>query len=294
MEIKKVFVQGAGIMGTGIAHLVAQKGLQAVLMDIDEAIVKRSLGNIEKLLNKRVEKGKMTADEVKDLMGKIKPSTDINDAAGADFIIEAVIENVELKQKIFTQLEAIAPKEAILTTNTTACGISEIASALKDPTRLVGMHFFNPAVVMKLVEIMPGVATKQEYVDKVNEFALFLGKEPVVTDKEGIAGVASRVLAGLLNEAVWVLEEGIANAADIDKALKMGSNLPMGPLALIDLIGIDTHLAKTRTLYAKLGDARYRPCYLLEKMVHAGYLGRKSNKGFYDYTVDPPVPTVLK
>ncbi len=294
MEIKKVFVQGAGIMGTGIAHLVAQKGLQAVLMDIDEAIVQRSLGNIEKLLNKRVEKGKMTADDVKDLMGRIKPSTDQKDAADCDFIIEAVIENVELKQKIFAKLEEIAPKDAILATNTTACGISEIASALNDPTRLVGMHFFNPAVVMKLVEIMPGVATNQVYVDKVNEFALFLGKEPVVTAKEGIAGVASRVLAGLLNEAVWVLEEGIANAADIDTALKMGSNLPMGPLALIDMIGIDTHLAKTRTLYAKLGDARYRPCYLLEKMVHAGYLGRKTKKGFYDYTQDPPVPTILK
>ena len=294
MDVKKVFIQGAGIMGTGIAHLVAQYGLEAVLMDIDAAIIKRSLGGVEGLLNKKVDKGKMTADEVKALMGRIKTSTDMNDAAGCDFIIEAVIEDVKLKQKIFAQLEKIAPADAILATNTTACGISEIASALKDPSRLVGMHFFNPAVLMKLVEIMPGVATNPAYVEKVRQFAVFLDKEPVVTAKEGIAGIASRVLAGLLNEAVWVLEEGIGTAADIDKALQMGSNQPMGPLALIDLIGIDTHLAKTRTLYEKLGDLRYRPCYLLEKMVHAGYLGRKTKKGFYDYTQDPPVPTVLK
>jgi 3-hydroxybutyryl-CoA dehydrogenase len=147
---------------------------------------------------------------------------------------------------------------------------------------------------MKLVEIMPGISTDPVVVERTREFAEFLGKEPVVTAKEGIAGIASRVLAALLNEAVWVLDEGIGSVADIDQAMKMGANQPMGPLQLVDLIGIDTHLAKTRTLYEKLGDARYRPCYLLEKMVHAGYLGRKSKKGFYDYTQDPPVPMKLK
>ena len=294
MDIKKGFVLGAGIMGTGIAQLMAQHGITASLVDVDESIARRSFDNIEKGLKARVEKGKITADEVTDILSRIKISADIKAAADADFVIEAVIENVGLKQKIFAQLEEIAPGHAVLATNTTACSISEIASAVKDPSRIVGMHFFNPAVVMKLVEIMPGISTDPAVVEKTRAFAEYLGKEPVVTAKEGIAGIASRVLAALLNEAVWVLDEGVGSVADIDQAMKMGANQPMGPLQLVDLIGIDTHLAKTRTLYEKLGDARYRPCYLLEKMVHAGYLGRKSKKGFYDYTQDPPVPMKLK
>jgi 3-hydroxybutyryl-CoA dehydrogenase len=294
MDIKKGFVLGAGIMGTGIAQLMAQKGIDVVLVDVDESIAKKSFDNIEKGLNGRVEKGKITADEVKDILSRIKVSADIKAAADADFVIEAVVENVGLKQEIFARLEEIAPQHAVLATNTTACSISEIASAVKDPSRVIGMHFFNPAVVMKLVEIMPGISTNPAVVEQTRDFAEFLGKEPVVTAKEGIAGIASRVLAALLNEAVWVLDEGIGTVAEIDQAMKMGANQPMGPLQLIDMIGIDTHLAKTRTLYAKLGDARYRPCYLLEKMVYAGYLGRKSKKGFYDYTQDPPAPMQLK
>jgi len=294
MEVKKCFILGAGIMGTGIAQLMAQKGIEAILVDLDEAIVKRSLTNIEKGLQKRVEKGKMSEEEVKNILELIKISTKMEDAADADFIIEAIVENVEVKQKVFGKLEEIAREDVILATNTTACSISEIASAVSNPSRVVGMHFFNPAVVMKLVEIMPAVATDAAVVDKTRKLAEFLGKEPVVTAKEGIAGIASRVLAALLNEAVWVLDEGIGSVSDIDKAMQMGANQPMGPLTLIDLIGIDTHLAKTRTLYEKFGDPRYRPCYLLEKMVNAGYLGRKTKKGFYDYEQDPPVPMQLK
>jgi 3-hydroxybutyryl-CoA dehydrogenase len=294
MEIKKGFVLGAGIMGGGIAQLMAQNGIQALLVDVDPAITARSVGNIERGLNGRVEKGKITADQAKDILSRIRTANDLQAAADADFVIEAIVEDVAAKQKVFAELERITRPEVVLATNTTACSISEIASAVKNPGRVVGMHFFNPAVVMRLVEIMPGIATDPAVVNQTREFAEFLGKEPVVTAKEGIAGIASRVLAALLNEAVWVLSEGIGGVSDIDKAMKMGANQPMGPLELIDLIGIDTHLAKTRTLYEKLGDARYRPCYLLEKMVHAGLLGRKSKKGFYDYTQDPPVPMQLR
>ncbi len=294
MEVKKGFVLGAGIMGSGIAQLMAQNGIEATLSDVDQSIAERSLQNIEKGLQRRVDKGKMTEDQVKEILGRITPSQGVKDAAQADFVIEAIIEDVKIKQDTFGQLENVVREGVILASNTTACSISEISSKAKDPGRIVGMHFFNPAVVMKLVEIMPGLATRPEVVEQTREFTEFLGKEPVVTAKEGIAGIASRVLAALLNEAVWVLEEGIGTVEDIDKAMKMGSNQPMGPLELIDLIGIDTHLAKTRTLYNKLGDARYRPCYLLEKMVHAGYLGRKSKKGFYDYTGETPVPMRIK
>ncbi|MBS4023964.1 MAG: 3-hydroxybutyryl-CoA dehydrogenase [Dethiobacter sp.] len=291
--MKKGFVLGAGIMGAGIAQVMAQKGIEVILVDVDDSVVTRSIQNLKKGLDARVEKGKMSASEVDGILSRIKASTDIKEAANADFVIEAIVENVGVKQKIFAQLDEMTPANVVLATNTTACSISEIASATKNPSRVIGMHFFNPAVVMKLVEVMPGLATDPQIVSRVTEFVEFLGKEPVVTAKEGIAGIASRVLAALLNEAVWVLEEGIGGVADIDKALKMGANQPMGPLELIDLIGIDVHLAKTRNLYEKLGDPRYRPCYLLEKMSNAGYLGRKVKKGFYDYTQNPPVPMKL-
>jgi len=293
MAIKKGLVLGAGTMGGGIAQLLAQSGIVAVLMDVKEEFAKNAVTKIKKGLMSRVEKGKMTEAEVADILSRIIVATDIEVAADCDLIIEAVLEDVKLKQELFAKLDKIVRKDVILATNTTACSISEIASAVGNPERVIGMHFFNPPVVMKLVEIMPALQTSPETVAKARALAEFLGKEPVVTLKEGIAGIASRVLAALLNEAVWVLEEGLGTAADIDKALKLGANQPMGPLELIDLIGIDIHLAKTETLYSKLGDARYRPCYLLKKMAAAGYLGRKTGKGFYDYSQSPPVPTRL-
>lgn len=293
MDMQKVCVLGAGTMGRGIAQLLAQHGITAVLVDISDDIVNGALKTLEKGMMKRVTKGKMTEAEVAEIMGRIIPSTQLEAAADCDFVIEAVLEDVALKQETFARLEKIVKDGVILASNTTACSLSEIAAAVQDPGRVIGMHFFNPPVIMKLVEIMPALQTSPETLETTRAFAEKLGKEPVVTMKEGVAGIASRVLAALLNEAVWVLDEGIGTAADIDKAMKMGANQPMGPLELIDLIGIDIHLAKTETLYKKLGDARYRPCYLLKKMVAAGYLGRKSGIGFYDYSQDPPVPTKL-
>jgi 3-hydroxybutyryl-CoA dehydrogenase len=293
MDIKKGLVLGAGTMGSGIAQVMAQNGIDAVLVDVKQEIVQGALNKVENGMMRRVEKGKMTREQVRDIMSRITASTDIEAAAGCDFVIEAVLEDVKLKKEVFSKLDKLTREDVILATNTTACSISEIASAAKNPGRVIGMHFFNPPVVMKLVEIMPALQTLPETVDKTRAFAEFLGKEPIVTVKEGIAGIASRVLAALLNEAVWVLEEGIGTAEDIDRAMKLGANQPMGPLELIDLIGIDIHLAKTETLYSKLGDARYRPCYLLRKMAAAGYLGRKTGKGFYDYGQNPAVPTRL-
>ena len=293
MDIKKVIVLGAGTMGSGIAQVVAQKGIQAVLVDVKKDILQGALNKVEKGMLRRVEKGKMTKEQVQDIMSRITVTTDIEAVSGCDFVIEAVLEDVELKKEVFSRIDSLSGKGIILATNTTACSISEIASAARNPERVIGMHFFNPPMVMRLVEIMPALQTAPETVDRTRSFAEVLGKEPVITVKEGIAGIASRVLAALLNEAVWVLEEGIGTAEDIDKAMKLGANQPMGPLELIDLIGLDIHLAKTETLYSKLGDARYRPCYLLKKMVAAGYLGRKVGKGFYDYSQNPPVPTRL-
>lgn len=293
MKINKAMVLGAGTMGAGIAQLMAQNGIPTVIYGRNEERLNKALKKLEQGMMKRVEKGKMTEDEVKAVMSKLSISTSMEVAADCDFVLEALLENITLKQETFAKLDSIAKEDAILASTTTACSLTEIASAMKNPGRFAGMHFYNPAVIMKLVEIMPAIQTSPETLVKVTEIATGLGKETVVTAKEGIAGITSRILAALLNEAVWVLEEGIGTAADIDKAMKMGANHAMGPLELIDLIGLDVHLAKTETLYSKIGDARYRPCYLLKKMVAAGYLGRKAGKGFYDYSQDPRVPTRL-
>ena len=284
MSVKHLFVVGAGQMGAGIAQLAAQQGIQVTLMDVSKELAQAGKERVAKSLERRIEKGKMTPDERGKILGQISTAHELSAVSGCDFAIEAALEDIELKKRIFKELDGNAEDNAILASNTTSLSISEMGAATKRPDRVIGMHFFNPPVVMKLVEIVPGMATSNRTIEATRELALALGKDPVVASIESPAGIVSRILAGLLNEAVLVFESGVASAEDIDKAMKMGTNMPMGPLALLDLIGLDVHMAKMETLYRELGDSRYRTPFLVRKMVKAGHLGAKTGKGFYDYS----------
>jgi 3-hydroxybutyryl-CoA dehydrogenase len=283
MDIKKPFVVGAGIMGSGVGQLCAQKGYGVTVVDISEEIVEKAKGKVSAGLSRRVEKGKITQDEMESVLSRINWSTDLDLAKECDFVIEAASENLGVKKEIFNKLDSICLPETILATNTTALSVSEIASATSRPDKVIGMHFFNPAVIMKLVEIIRGEKTSNDTIATAKTFAESLGKIPIVTAKEAPAGIVSRVLAGLLNEAAVVYSEGIASPEDVDEAMKLGAGLPMGPLALIDMIGLDIHLAKMETLYEKLKDERYKPPEIIRKMVAEGKLGKKSGEGFYKY-----------
>ena len=283
MDIKKPFVVGAGIMGAGIGQLCAQRGYDVTVTDISDEIIGKARAKVARGLERRVEKGKITQEDMDSVLSRINWSTDLEQAGEGDFVVEAVLENLELKKEIFQKLDSICSDETILASNTTALSVSEIAVATSRPDKVIGMHFFNPAVIMKLVEIIRGDLTADETVNATKEFAEKLGKVPIVTYKEAPAGIVSRVLAGLLNEAAVVYADGIASPQDIDEALKLGAGLPMGPLALIDMIGLDIHLAKMETLYAKLKDDRYKPPAIIRQMVDEGKLGKKSGEGFYKY-----------
>jgi 3-hydroxybutyryl-CoA dehydrogenase len=283
MPVKHLFVVGAGRMGAGIAQLAAQRGIQVTLMDVTEDLVRAGVERTAKSLQGRVDKGKLPAEEREAALSRISATTRLSDASPCEFVLEAIVEDIGVKRKVFGELDEAVADGAVLASNTTALSISEIAAGTRRPERIIGMHFFNPPVVMKLVEIIPGMATSSRTVEATRELAADLGKDPVVTNIESPAGIVSRVLSGLLNEAVLVYESGVASAEDVDKAMKLGTNMPMGPLALLDLIGLDVHMAKMETLHRELGDDRYRTPYLVRKMVKAGRLGVKSGKGFYDY-----------
>ena len=283
MAIKKVMVIGAGTMGGGIAQLCAQKGFDAVITDISQELSDNAKARIEKGLSARVEKGKITEEDKNSVLSKISTAGDLSPAKDADIIIESVIENIDIKRKVFAEIDSLSRPDVILVTNTTSLSISEMAEATGRPDKVVQMHFFNPPPVMKLVEIMPGQKTSQETLDAAEAFAKELGKDPVVCKSEAPAGIVSRILGQLLNEATWLVDSGVAEAADIDKAMKLGANHPMGPLQLIDFIGLDIHRAKMQTLRTKLDDPRYQHPKLIDKMIEEGKLGRKSKKGFYDY-----------
>ena len=280
--MEKIFVIGAGTMGSGIVQAFAQKGYEVIVRDIKDEFVDRGIATINKNLSKLVAKGKVTEEFKENVLSKITGTTDLNLAADCDLVIEAAVENMEIKKDIFSQVDKICKVETILASNTSSLSITEVASVTNRPDRVIGMHFFNPATIMKLVEVIKGMATSQETFDKVKELSFAIGKEPVeVAEAPGF--VVNRILIPMINEAVGIFAEGVASVEDIDTAMKLGANHPMGPLALGDLIGLDVCLAIMDVLYNETGDTKYRAHSLLRKYVRAGWLGRKSGKGFYDY-----------
>lgn len=282
MGIQKVMVIGAGQMGSGIAQVCAQAGYDVLLNDIQQAFFERGLSVITKNLTRDVEKGRKTADEKMAILSRIQMSLDLKDASDVDIIIEAAVENMEVKQSIFKQLDTIAPAHAILATNTSSLPITEIAAVTNRPEQVIGMHFMNPVPVMKLVEIIRGLATADEVYKAVEEMTVKLAKTPVeVNDFPGF--IANRILLPMINEAIYALYEGVASKEAIDDVMKLGMNHPMGPLTLADFIGLDTCLSIMEILHEGLGDSKYRPCPLLRKYVAAGWLGKKSGRGFYVY-----------
>lgn len=280
--MKKVMVLGAGTMGAGIVQVMAQAGLSVVMCDVEEQFLQRGMATIEKNLERMVAKNKLTEDEKRALQARIHPTLDKSDGADAELVVEAIVENLEAKIAVFKELDNVVNKNAIFASNTSALSISALASATSRPEKVIGMHFFNPVQVMQLVEVIKGAATAEETVSSITSLVKQLGKTPV-TLNEAPGFIVNRMLVPMINEAAYVLMEGVASVEDIDTAMKLGANHPIGPLALADMIGIDICLAVMETLYREFGDSKYRPCPLLRKLVRAGYLGRKTGRGFYNY-----------
>ncbi len=280
--MKKIFVVGAGTMGLDIAQVFSTAGYAVTVYDMTDAIIERSAARLEKGLAKRVEKGKLTEEEKARIIGGIVFTTQYDSAKEADLVIEAIIESVEVKKTVFRNLDGICPEGTVFATNTSSISITEIASATNRPDRCIGMHFFNPATVMKLVEVIRGMATSDETFKAVYALSEDIGKTPVeVAEAPGF--VVNRILIPMINEAIGLVAEGVASPQDIDTAMKLGANHPMGPLALGDLVGLDVVLAIMDTIFNETKDPKYRAHPLLRKMVRAGRLGRKTKNGFYEY-----------
>lgn len=282
MDIKTFGVIGAGQMGNGIAQVAAASGLSVIMNDINEQFVQGGMKTITKNLNRQVEKGTLKENDSKIILDRIKTSTSLKDMAGADFVVEAASEREDIKFSIFKELDAVCPQHAILSTNTSSIPIGRVASKTKRPEKVIGMHFMNPVPVMKLCEIIRGIATSGETFKMTWDLALKFNKTPAeANDYPGF--ISNRILMPMINEAVYCLYHGVGTKESIDTVMKLGMNHPMGPLTLADLIGLDTCLAIMETLYNGFCDSKYRPCPLLRKYVEAGWLGRKSGKGFYEY-----------
>lgn len=283
MDITTFGVIGAGQMGNGIAQVAAQAGLNVIMNDIKEEFVQRGLENINKLLTKGVEKGKLAREEKEAALSRIRVSTEIADMKDADFVVEAAVEREDLKFEIFRKLDEITRPGVILSSNTSSIPIGRIGAQTRRPEKVIGMHFMNPVPVMKLVEVIRSLATSEETFKVTWDLSVKLGKTPAeANDYPGF--IANRILLPMINEAVYCLYHGVGEREDIDTVMKLGMNHPMGPLALADLIGLDTCLSIMETLYEGFKDSKYRPCPLLRKYVEAGWLGRKSGRGFYDYS----------
>ena len=278
----KVFIAGAGTMGIGIAQVFAQCKNEVMIWDINEAFLNKNMENLKSTLKKLVEKEKISSEMAEDILSNILIVKNIDSAGKCGLVIEAIIENIEIKKELFKNLDEICSPDTIIASNTSSLSVTEIASSMGSPQRAVGIHFFNPVPVMKLVEIIRGAKTSDEIIERVKDIVISIEKEPIEV-KESPGFIVNRLLVPMINEAVFLLAENAATAEDIDKAMVFGANHPIGPLALGDLIGIDVILTVLEILHRETGDPKYRPCPLLRKMVRAGYLGRKTKKGFYNY-----------
>jgi 3-hydroxybutyryl-CoA dehydrogenase len=282
MEVKTIGVIGAGTMGNGIAQVAAEAGFSVIMRDIEEKFVQRGLDTIKKNLGRAVEKGKKSQADADAVLSRIRGTTELSELKEVDVVIEAVVENMVLKKELYAQLDAVCRPEAVLASNTSGLSITEMASVTGRPEKVVGMHFFNPVPVMKLVEVIKGTATSGETYTLAMDLSRKMGKEPISVNEAPLF-VVNRILVPMINEAAFVLMEGVASAEDIDRGMMLGANHPIGPLALADLVGLDVLLAVMDTLYQETGDSKYRTCPLIRKLVRAGHFGRKSGRGFYTY-----------